>query len=270
MKKILYLSAFALYFLAACAPAEPQKGVDATPAAANSQNQQLAAPALVFDVEKPSFKLPKDLTIESKILRPRGGAKDVSQSINDVLQADYVAFLTQMCEDAAGIKDADAAANCLAKNFTASRSEEEMMGWEMTVSDTILFQSPQFVCIMRGYYSFAGGAHPNSSITAFNFDVATGRRLTTADIFTDPSALLPIVEKKFKAHWAEVLTEAGGDYQKAGFDFANNKFTLPQNILIGDKEVTFSYNPYEVAPYVMGPTDIVIPKSDIINLMKVK
>jgi hypothetical protein len=270
MKKILYSSIFALYFLAACAPAEPQKGVDATPEPANSQSQQLAAPALVFDVEKPSYKLPKDLTIDAKLLKARGGAKDVSQRIGDTLQADYVAFLTQLCEDAASIKDADAAVNCVTKDFTASRSEEEMMGWEMTVSDTVVFQSSQIVSIMRGYYSFAGGAHPNSWVTAFNFDVATGRRLTTADIFTDPSALLPIVEQKFKAHWAEVLAEAGGDYEKAGFDFTNSEFTLPQNILIGEKDVTFSYNSYEVAPYVMGPTDIVIPKSDIINLMKVK
>ncbi len=41
-----------------------------------------------------------------------------------------------------------------------------------------------------------------------------------------------------------------------------------ENFILGDETITFVYNPYEIAPYAMGSTELIIPFSDIEKLLK--
>ena len=41
-----------------------------------------------------------------------------------------------------------------------------------------------------------------------------------------------------------------------------------ENFIIGEETLTFIYNPYEIAPYNMGMTELIIPYSDIEKILK--
>ena len=42
----------------------------------------------------------------------------------------------------------------------------------------------------------------------------------------------------------------------------------PQNFILGDDEITFIYNPYEIAPYSKGNTELTLSYSQLSKLMK--
>ena len=41
-----------------------------------------------------------------------------------------------------------------------------------------------------------------------------------------------------------------------------------ENFILGDETITFVYNPYEIAPYAVGSTELIIPFGDIKDLLK--
>lgn len=41
-----------------------------------------------------------------------------------------------------------------------------------------------------------------------------------------------------------------------------------ENFILGEETITFIYNPYEIAPYNVGSTELIIPFSDIKDLLK--
>jgi hypothetical protein len=56
--------------------------------------------------------------------------------------------------------------------------------------------------------------------------------------------------------------------EEAGFWFKGNKFSFNENFGIRNEGLVFYFNSYEIAPYAMGPTEIMIPYSEIKNLVK--
>lgn len=43
---------------------------------------------------------------------------------------------------------------------------------------------------------------------------------------------------------------------------------VPDNYILGTKEVTFHYNPYEIAPYATGDTELTISYGQLKAIMK--
>ena len=41
-----------------------------------------------------------------------------------------------------------------------------------------------------------------------------------------------------------------------------------ENFILGNETITFVYNPYEIAPYAVGSTELIIPFGDIKDLLK--
>jgi hypothetical protein len=54
----------------------------------------------------------------------------------------------------------------------------------------------------------------------------------------------------------------------AGFTFENDAFVLPDDFALRDDGLAFYYNPYDVAPYSMGATEIVLSQDEIRRLLK--
>ncbi len=59
----------------------------------------------------------------------------------------------------------------------------------------------------------------------------------------------------------------GAALKDSGFTFENDLFTLPENFALRDEGLAFYYNPYDVAPYAMGPTEIVLSWEEIKDLL---
>jgi hypothetical protein len=106
--------------------------------------------------------------------------------------------------------------------------------------------------------SYAGGAHPNSSVSLEVYEILTGRRLAFGDLFRESArdSLSEVLEPLFRAARGMAPDSSLAD---AGFWFEGGKFRVNDNVGVGESGVTFFFNSYEVAAYAAGPTEIVAP-----------
>ena len=127
------------------------------------------------------------------------------------------------------------------------------------VTDTILLLNDQYLTLRLDGYSYTGGAHPNTTSAIATFDLQTGKRLGPSDFVDDLEKLYKVAEQKFRETRKEEFEE--------GFDFSESwPFVIAENVGLTTKGLLFCYVPYEVAPYVMGFTEFVIPYDELEKL----
>jgi hypothetical protein len=127
--------------------------------------------------------------------------------------------------------------------------------WNFRSVTEVIYEKDDLVSLKMLTESYMGGAHGSLMTGYLNFDTETGRYVNLLDRIADTAAFIALAEKKFrkKRHLAP-----DADLEEAGYWFPDNKFSLPANIGVSNNGYLLHYNPYEVAPYASGPTDIVI------------
>lgn len=124
-------------------------------------------------------------------------------------------------------------------------------------SVTLIYANDRIVTLKGLDASYTGGAHGNETVALASFERSSGKQLTVTDLFgIEPSqALLDLVEAAFRQ-----ARNVPGDQSlvDAGFAFDNDRFRLPKVVGLGHDGVEFHFNPYEIAPYSMGPTTFVV------------
>lgn len=113
---------------------------------------------------------------------------------------------------------------------------------------------------------YEGGAHGINQHLTMNFDPATGRQLFLSDVFA------PGYEHKLNEVLLKVLLEktAAKDLNELhdkGFLYSMDMFPS-ENFVLGDDTITFIYNPYEIAPYAVGCTELTIAYTAIDDILK--
>ena len=105
---------------------------------------------------------------------------------------------------------------------------------------------------------FTGGAHPLHQEVYRMFDTRTGERFWLDSLLADGARqrLLALAEREFR-RIREI--PSGKSLNEAGFWFEKNRFTLNETIGLTHRGVEAVFNPYEIAPYAMGSTHLVIP-----------
>lgn len=102
---------------------------------------------------------------------------------------------------------------------------------------------------------YTGGAHPNTTILGVNIDLTTGREVSLDEALT-------LIGKNLSQVAAESLTqlkkEIGDDVVFE--DGAAAKTENYSTFIIGEKEVTFIFNTYQVASYASGPQEVSFPR----------
>lgn len=113
-----------------------------------------------------------------------------------------------------------------------------------------------------------GGAHPTTMHLLYVLDPSTMRTMTLEDLILPGSrdGLRSLAEASFRR--ARNL-KAGESIAAAGFTFPGGNFELTMNVGLTHDGMLFYYNPYEIAPYVMGPTVVVVPWTDLRGIIKV-
>lgn len=116
-------------------------------------------------------------------------------------------------------------------------------------------------------FTFTGGAHPNTWIVYSNVRPETGDEIELNDLVGEDGRgrLEAIAEGRFRKQ-REIPPDAS--LEAAGFWFEEDRFRLNDNFSIGAAGLIFYYNRYEVAPYAMGPTEIVLAYRDIENILR--
>ena len=113
---------------------------------------------------------------------------------------------------------------------------------------------------------YEGGAHGVSQRLLLNFDNQTGRQLTLADVF------VPDYEQRLNSLLTEKLTELTeakdmADLKAKGYLYQTDMFAT-ENFALGKKAITFVYNPYEIAPYDKGLTELTINYGDCKEILQ--
>ncbi|MBI3037952.1 DUF3298 domain-containing protein [bacterium] len=68
----------------------------------------------------------------------------------------------------------------------------------------------------------------------------------------------------------ETEKPADAQVKDSGFTFPKNEFALNENFLVSKDGLLFFFNSYEIAPYALGPTQILLPWRYIKTLVKLK
>lgn len=116
----------------------------------------------------------------------------------------------------------------------------------------------------RGYL---GGAHGFDERYLLTFRASDGVRLKLTDLVEAKSLSLLSTIAEAEVRRARAVP-AGQSLQDAGFSIApNTPLSIPNNFGVTEAGLLVRYNPYEIAPYSLGPTEITLPNEAIGQLL---
>ncbi len=122
-----------------------------------------------------------------------------------------------------------------------------------------IYQTDRLVSVAGQFYVSSGGAHPNTGLYGWNFDLASGRFFSVGELFDDVDAVTRELVRKstqraakdglspeqfFWKDYAEILAAWSESAVAVTFDGEN---------------MTVSYSPYDLAAYAAGPQIFTIP-----------
>src|SRR5699024_11270690 len=98
-----------------------------------------------------------------------------------------------------------------------------------------------------------------------NFEPKTGNEIAIEQMLIDTKDFINFVEIKFReAH----DIPKGSDINSTRFMFEGNAFILPSSMGFDGKNMVFTYNPYEIAPYSEGLIELKIPINEVEPFLK--
>lgn len=128
----------------------------------------------------------------------------------------------------------------------------------------IMYNSKNFISIKLDHYQFTGGAHGNYYSTGYNISMINGNSLKLSDIVNSDSFDMLSYECEqaiLDSFQVNTLTEAGL--------FEDEVIILPdQDFYIVPGALVLQFDPYEIAPYVMGEINVAIPFDRIKDILK--
>lgn len=127
-----------------------------------------------------------------------------------------------------------------------------------------VYTKEHLIILEKNLSSYTGGAHGNYNLQYTLYDSKLGTLIKIHDIF-DSQKLNDIGRENFLV--SKGLAKAS-PIKDSGFWFENDKFYLPENFTIDNKNLTFIYNPYEIASYAEGIIELEIPLDKLKNIIK--
>lgn len=153
--------------------------------------------------------------------------------------------------------------------YNQDRGDEKKHAWYeyhyvIKTETQIGYRGASVYDIFLDYYE--GGAHGINQHLTMNFERETGRTLSLADVFA------PGYEHQLNVILLKALQEKTGtknitELHDRGYLYSMDMFPS-ENFVLGEETITFIYNPYEIAPYAVGTTELTIAYSELENILK--
>jgi hypothetical protein len=186
---------------------------------------------------------------------------DENQSCYDIVKT--------VIEEEIGIKKEGFRNLCkeLFQNFSEYKEElidhgllDEPMPWYREIIITMTQLNTQILSIIHQEYEFMGGAHGNGYISYYNIDLKNNVVLKSEDVFESRATLqvAGLIESYIKKAYEIEETD---NLEDIGISF--NKTNITSNFTFLENGIKFLYNPYEIAAYVLGGTEVIIPYSEL-------
>jgi len=123
------------------------------------------------------------------------------------------------------------------------------------------YADPKLISLVFTIATFSGGAHPNSTRIALLFDLAAGRALKLGDVLADPKTAVAEIAARCKTQLEEQAKKEDWElFDNADFTGVVGEDT---NWAAGKEGVEILFDPYSVAPYVVGPRECRLTYADL-------
>lgn len=204
--------------------------------------------------------------IELSIPVLKGGTVDARSRINEYIDASFREALKSRLPEPNSTAPFPDLADSFLEGYRLFNMEfpESDANWFLELKgDSSIMTDDYFTAIITDS-DYMGGAHPNSYTTIQSFDLASGRII---DLFSryDSAGVFKLAEAKFRA--IHQIPDSVG-LNDAGMMFENGEFALPENYGLTPKGLLLYYNSYEIASYATGPTEMVIPYTELESVNK--
>lgn len=138
-------------------------------------------------------------------------------------------------------------------------------GWNSYRSIRPFFNDYNILSLEDTAYEFQGGAHGDSHINYYVYNLNNGEKISLYNIFKETSTerLTDIILKKLDVYCRDVKNEPMDDLITEKDSVKPN-----ENFYITNGGIGFFYNTYEIAAYVAGSFEIFIPYSEIKDLIR--
>lgn len=151
-----------------------------------------------------------------------------------------------------------------AKNDTLQMEEGFQFTYSFETDFSVAYNSKNFISIVLNHYQYTGGAHGNFYALGYNFNLINGNLISLEDVINSDSfdmLGLECEEVILNEYKANSLFDAGL--------FENEINILPdQDFYITPEALVLQFDPYEIAPYVMGQITAEIPFNRIMDILK--
>lgn len=135
-----------------------------------------------------------------------------------------------------------------------------------TSENKIEYNRNNILAYSVSFNNYTGGAHGAHSTLYHVIDLKTGKLISEEEIFIEDyqEQLARILVDKI-AELNEV--QDAKELENIGF-FSIEEIFPNNNFLIGDEGITYAFNEYEIAAYVVGLTEVYIPFTEISTLIR--
>jgi hypothetical protein len=132
-------------------------------------------------------------------------------------------------------------------------------------SNEVLYNKNDLLCYSVSYERYTGGAHGAHSYRAYVIDLKTGLEIKEKDLFIDgyQEDLAQILVNKIAE---ENRAKNAKDLENHGF-FSIDEIYPNDNFAIDDTGITYYFNEYEIAAYVVGMTRVHLTYDEIRHLL---
>lgn len=121
-------------------------------------------------------------------------------------------------------------------------------------------------------YIFMGGAHGYGSRNFYNFDLSTGKKITEADIFIAnyKNVLTQLIKARILEDAISIKQPKNSEslLTLEDTDLWIDSIKPNGNFYITDISINYVFNPYEIGPYYLGQTEVILPFDRIKAVIK--
>lgn len=170
--------------------------------------------------------------------------KEIQTAINTFIEKDALAFAEDIKNQ--GLE------------FAANSKKQ---GWKVSpytasTSYKVTYKQNNIVSIACTHCSYTLGAHENSEIKTFNFDLTTGKPLALKDLFNKNENYFSVINEEIQK---QIKLNPSKYFSEKDQGFVTIKPDQPFGI--EDGNVILYFNPYEIAPYSTGAPQFKLPFS---------
>ena len=136
----------------------------------------------------------------------------------------------------------------------ATQGKGDRVPWSLDLDYTLPWHNDRLMAVYFVGSSYTGGAHPNPFLGSFVLDLHTGRALGLAELFRGD--YLQALSQYARTELARRDLSSDKDWIARGTAPQPDSFSVAYPT---EKGFLLIFPPYQVAPYVAGPQEVLVP-----------